>query len=83
MALEGFWIILPLEGNVILEMGRYLTYLCGYYITSIVDMKVNHGQNYAIVDGGINHLNYYGQAMAMKLPHCYTDRSYGKYTHRG
>lgn len=20
--------------------------------------------------GGINHLNYYGQAMAMKLPHC-------------
>ena len=45
-------------------MGRYLTYLCGYYITSIVDMKVNHGLNYAIVDGGINHLNYYGQAMA-------------------
>ncbi len=61
---------LTFGGNVILEMGRYLTYLCGYYITSIVDMKVNHGQNYAIVDGGINHLNYYGQAMAMKLPHC-------------
>lgn len=57
-------------GNVILEMGRYLTYLCGFYLTSIVDMKVNHGQSYAIVDGGINHLNYYGQAMAMKLPYC-------------
>ena len=61
---------LTFGGNVILEMGRYLTYLCGYYITSIVDMKVNHGLNYAIVDGGINHLNYYGQAMAMKRPHC-------------
>ncbi len=56
--------------NVILEMGRYLTYLCGFYLTSIVDMKVNHHQPYAIVDGGINHLNYYGQTMAMKLPHC-------------
>ena len=31
---------------------------------------MNHGLNYAIVDGGINHLNYYGQAMAMKRPHC-------------
>ena len=53
-------------------MGRYLTYLCGYYITSIVDMKVNQWSesHSAIVDGGINHLNYYGQAMAMKLPHC-------------
>ncbi|MEI3412825.1 MAG: hypothetical protein V8Q57_06260 [Blautia sp.] len=46
---------------MILEMGRYLAYLCGFYLTSIVDMKVNHEQSYAIVDGGINHLNYYGQ----------------------
>ena len=27
-------------------------------------------RHYAIVDGGINHLNYYGQAMAMKQPYC-------------
>ena len=26
-------------------------------------------RNYCIVDGGLNHLNYYGQAMAMKMPH--------------
>ena len=38
-------------------------------MTRIVDQKVNHGQNYCIVDGGLNHLNYYGQAMAMKMPH--------------
>ena len=61
---------LNFKGKVVLEMGRFLAAACGYYVTSIVDMKVNHGQNYAIVDGGINHLNYYGQAMAMKLPHC-------------
>ena len=29
----------------------------------------NKGQNYAIVDGGIHHLVYYGQTMAMKFPH--------------
>ena len=62
---------LTFGGNVILEMGRYLTYMCGYYITSIVDMKVNHGQNYAIVDGGIHQLVYYGQSMAMKHPYCH------------
>ena len=50
-------------------MGRYLTYLCGYYITFIVDMKVNHGQNYAIVDGGINHLNYCTKG-CYEGPHC-------------
>lgn len=61
---------LTFGGNVILEMGRYLAYLCGFYLTSIVDMKVNHEQSYAIVDGGINHLNYYGQTMAMKQPYC-------------
>lgn len=69
---------LTFGGNVILEMGRYLTYLCGFYLTSIVDRKVNHGQSYAILDGGINHLNYYGQAMAMKLPHCTQTDQAGK-----
>lgn len=39
-------------------------------MTSIVDMKVNKEQPYVIMDGGINHLNYYGQAMAMKQPYC-------------
>ena len=33
-----------------------------------IDMKMNKNQRYAIVDGGIHHLVYYGQSMAMKLP---------------
>ncbi len=40
----------------------------GSYVTRVVDTKQNQGQNYCIVDGGINHVNYYGQAMAMKIP---------------
>ena len=54
--------------KVSLEMGRYIAATCGMFLTRIADMKVNHNQKYCIVDGGINHVNYYGQTMAMKLP---------------
>lgn len=56
-------------GKVTLELGRFLAAECGSYLTAIVDRKENAGQIFGIVDGGIHHLNYYGQAMAMKLPH--------------
>lgn len=56
------------ERKITLEFGRFLVADCGSYYTGIVDIKNNDGVNYAIVDGGINHLNYYGQTMAMKLP---------------
>lgn len=51
-----------------LELGRYLAASCGSYLTSIVDQKVNKGQGFCIVDGGIHQVNYYGQTMAMKIP---------------
>ena len=54
--------------EVTFEMGRYLTASCGYYMTKIVDQKRNDAVNVCIVDGGINHVNYYGQNMAMKTP---------------
>lgn len=60
---------LHFSGRITLEMGRYIAAYCGYYLTSIADWKVNQGQRYCIVDGGIHHLTYYGQAMAMKIPH--------------
>ena len=37
-------------------------------MTKIVDQKKNDAVNVCIVDGGINHVNYYGQNMAMKTP---------------
>lgn len=57
------------KGDITLEMGRFMVAYCGYFLTSIIDYKENDGQKYCIVDGGIHHLNYYGQTMAMKLPH--------------
>lgn len=60
---------LQFKGKIVLEMGRYLAASCGCYLTRIVDEKVNREQHYAIVDGGIHHLNYFGQTMAMKIPH--------------
>lgn len=56
------------KGIISLEAGRFLAAPCGSYVTRVVDRKTNQGQNYCIVDGGINHVNYYGQAMAMKIP---------------
>ena len=56
--------------NVTLEMGRYIAATCGALISRIADMKMNDTTRYAIIDSGINHINYYGQAMAMKKPRC-------------
>ena len=55
--------------ELLLEIGRSLVASCGYYFTKIVDMKTNKNGNYVIVDGGINHLVYYGQTMAMRIPY--------------
>lgn len=60
---------LDYSGKIILEIGRSIVASCGYYITKIIDKKTNKDQNYAIVDGGINHVVYYGQSMAMKVPY--------------
>ena len=49
-------------------MGRYIAATCGLFLTRVEDIKYNKEQHYCIVDGGINHINYYGQTMAMKLP---------------
>ena len=54
--------------EITLEMGRFMVATCGIYLSRIADLKTNNCQNYCIIDGGINHLNYYGQTMAMKFP---------------
>lgn len=51
-----------------IEMGRFLVADCGSYITSVMDIKENAGQVYCLVDGGINHVNYYGQVMGARIP---------------
>lgn len=51
-----------------IEMGRFLASSCGTYITKAMDIKKNDDANYVICDGGIHHLKYYGQNMAMQIP---------------
>lgn len=50
------------------EMGRFLASSCGYYMTSVADVKTSEGHNWCILDGGINHVNYLGQMMGLKVP---------------
>ena len=50
------------------EMGRFLAAECGNYLTKVMDIKTTNDIKYVICDGGINHVNYYGQNMAMKVP---------------
>ena len=56
------------HSTVSVEMGRFIASSCGYYMTSICDIKKNNGATFCIVDGGINHINYLGQMMGMKTP---------------
>lgn len=70
--LEGFSQMLrelDFSGSITLELGRSIAASCGSYLTQVVDKKRNLGENYAIVDGGIHQIAYYGQFMAMKHPY--------------
>lgn len=58
----------PDDIRLVLEMGRFLVADCGWYLTKVVDWKRNEGQNYCLVDGGIHHVNYYGQVMGARKP---------------
>ena len=57
------------DKTISLELGRSIASSCGSYLTSVVDLKNNKNGNFVILDGGINQLVYYGQTMAMRIPH--------------
>lgn len=67
-AFSEMLVAMKFQGQITLELGRSIAASCGTYVTQIVDTKTNKGENYAIVDGGIHQLVYYGQSMAMKQP---------------
>ncbi len=58
-----------LKYNLTVEMGRFFASCSGTYFTQIKDLKKSGEVNYAICDGGIHQLKYYGQTMAMQVPH--------------
>ncbi len=63
--------------RIVLECGRLLTADTGIYVTEIVDKKMNNGRTYYIVDGGIHHLQYYGQIKGQCTPVIYTGKDNG------
>lgn len=52
-----------------IEMGRFFASPVGKYYTKVMDIKSSEETNFLICDGGINQLKYYGQTMAMQVPH--------------
>ena len=55
--------------HLTVEMGRFFVSACGYYLTAVADAKTNKGSRYAIIDGGMHHVNYLGSNMGMRVPH--------------
>ena len=51
-----------------LEFGRFLAASCGTYYTAVKDLKTTEGVHYAILDGGIHQIRYYGQMLAINRP---------------
>ncbi|MEG0365386.1 MAG: alanine racemase [Coprobacillus sp.] len=69
--LKGFSELLEnlrFKGHITLELGRFIAANCGLYYTDIVDYKVNEIP-FCIVNGGMHQMTYFGQMMAMKIPH--------------
>lgn len=56
------------KADLTVEMGRFFSAPCGYYVTEVMDTKVNDGVHYAIIDGGIHQLKYDGQTQGMQIP---------------
>ena len=54
--------------RVNLEMGRFFVASCGEYVTAVADVKGTPDAPILILDGGRNHISYYGQNMVMKTP---------------
>ena len=63
-----------------IEMGRFLAAVTGSFFTKVVDVKNSMDTNYLLVDGGIHHINYFGQRMAMEVPSISTISNGYKYS---
>lgn len=60
---------LNIKQKITVELGRSIVAGAGYYHTKIVDTKSDRFVSYCILEGGINHMVYFGQNMGMRVPH--------------
>lgn len=54
--------------EITFEYGRYIAATCGKYYTGVADVKENDGINYAVLEGGLHQITYYGSMSGMKVP---------------
>lgn len=54
--------------SLTVEMGRFISSSCGYYLSRVCDVKRSYDNTWVILDGGINHVHYPGQMMGIKAP---------------
>ena len=55
--------------RITFEHGRFIAASTGRYFTGIADLKTTYDVNYAILEGGIHQLTYYGSMAGMKVPY--------------
>lgn len=55
--------------DITFEYGRYIAATCGKYFTGVADVKTNDGTNYAILEGGLHQITYFGSMAGMKVPY--------------
>ncbi|MCR5336956.1 MAG: alanine racemase [Lachnospiraceae bacterium] len=55
--------------GITFEYGRFLAAKSADYYTAVADLKQTEGTNYAILEGGIHQVAYYGSMSGMKVPH--------------
>lgn len=55
--------------DITFEYGRYIAATCGRYFTGVADVKTTEGTNYAILEGGLHHISYFGSMAGMKVPY--------------
>ena len=55
--------------EITFEYGRYIAATCGKYYTGVADVKTTEDENYAILDGGLHQITYFGSMSGMKVPH--------------
>ena len=55
--------------GITFEYGRFLAAESADYYTAVADLKETDGVRYAILEGGIHQVAYYGSMSGMKVPH--------------
>ena len=54
--------------DITFEYGRYIAATCGKYFTGVVDVKTTEETNFAILEGGLHQISYFGSMAGMKVP---------------